>query len=192
MIERLDPAEYRRTPWKNGGGISVEIAAEHFDAGGDGWAGLVWSFSRTGFDVPSPFSDLTGTDRIIAVIEGNGLTLRATDGGEDVAVGGKFQPAAFDGGKPVEGVPDGPIRVANVMGRQGRVKIGMRFLQAGQAAKLAADVLLLHACAGPATVHVLAGESYELENDEALRANRASLQVMLATGTLLVASIDRV
>jgi hypothetical protein len=53
-------------------------------------------------------------------------------------------------------------------------------------------VLLLHACAGPATVHVLEGESHELENDAALRANRATLQVMLATGTLLVASIDRV
>jgi len=25
-IMRLDPAAYRRTPWKNGGGITIDIA----------------------------------------------------------------------------------------------------------------------------------------------------------------------
>ena len=37
MITLLDPAGYRRTPWKNGGGVTVDIA-EHKDA---------WRFGRT-------------------------------------------------------------------------------------------------------------------------------------------------
>jgi len=28
MIALLDPASYRRTPWKNGGGVTIDIAEE--------------------------------------------------------------------------------------------------------------------------------------------------------------------
>jgi hypothetical protein len=47
MITALDPAGYRRTPWKNGGGVTVDIA-EQDD---------VWRFGRTPITAPGPFSD---------------------------------------------------------------------------------------------------------------------------------------
>jgi uncharacterized protein len=47
MITPLDPAGYRRTPWKNGGGVTVDIA-EHEDA---------WRFGRTPITTAGPFSD---------------------------------------------------------------------------------------------------------------------------------------
>lgn len=190
-MQRLDPATYRRTPWKNGGGVSVEIAAEHDPALGEGWAGLVWSFSRTGFAAPSPFSDLSGTDRIIAVLTGRGLVLRAHDGGADVVVGPPFHPAPFDGGRRVDGVPDGPVTVANLMGRRGQVRIGMRFLHAGQRTHVAADVVLLHACTGAVGLSV-DDAARTLGEDAALRADGAALDVAVAAGVLLVATVERV
>jgi hypothetical protein len=186
----LDPTTYRRTPWKNGGGVSVEIAAQHDPALGKGWSGLVWSVSRTGFEATSPFSDLAGTDRIIAVIAGRGLVLRARDGGADVVVGPPFNPAAFDGGRRLDGVPDGPVSVANVMGRRGHVRIGMRFLQAGQAGHFAPDVLLLHACAGPVTL-AIDGVAHTLPPDAALRADGQACAVSVTEGVLLAATVQR-
>lgn len=139
----LAPATYRRQPWKNGLGESVEIAAER-DGDGEGWNGLVWSLSRTGFDRPSRFSDLTGIDRIITVVRGSGLTLRALDGGADIAVP-PLVPTAFDGGRALEGIPDGPIEVVNLMGRQGRVRIGAAVLDdSATDLRIVADHALLY------------------------------------------------
>jgi environmental stress-induced protein Ves len=189
-MKLLDPAGYRRTPWKNGGGVSVEIAAEHDPALGEDWKGLVWSLSRTGFAGPSPFSDLSGMDRIIAVVGGVGLTLRAWDGGADVVVGPPFQPTPFDGGRRVDGVPDGAVTVANVMGRRAAVRIGLRFLHAGDRARVVADVVLLHACAGAVRLSV-DGAARTLGEDAALRADGAALDVAVSAGVLLVATVAR-
>jgi hypothetical protein len=145
----IDPATYRRQPWKNGLGVSEEIAAER-DGEGE-WAGLVWSFSRTSFDRPLAFSDLAGIDRIITVVEGSGLSLRARDGGADIVVP-PLTPTAFDGGRALEGVPDGPVRVVNVMGRRGRVRIQAAVVRPGEARSIDAAIVLAHAAWGEAVL----------------------------------------
>ena len=70
MITLLDPDRYVRTPWKNGGGVTVDIAFDD-DTGGD-----VWRFSRTPITVAGPFSDYTGFDRLQVLIAGRGLVLQ--------------------------------------------------------------------------------------------------------------------
>ena len=42
-ITRLDPKTYRRTPWKNGGGVTVDIA-DAYAAGAErgAWSGMLW------------------------------------------------------------------------------------------------------------------------------------------------------
>jgi environmental stress-induced protein Ves len=180
----LDPAGYTRQPWKNGLGVSVEIAAER---DGEGWEGLVWSFSRTGFAVPSAFSDLRGIDRIIAVVEGSGLTLRALDRGESLSAR-PLQPLGFDGGRKFEGVPDGPLRVCNLMGRRGRVRIAMRFVMSGAPRQTAkGGIVLMHACQGE--VHLADGTVLPAEWTRRHEADPVELGVL--SGVLLVATIDR-
>jgi environmental stress-induced protein Ves len=66
MITPLDPAGYRRTPWKNGGGVTVDIA-EHEDA---------WRFGRTPITTSGPFSDYSGFDRAQVLVAGRGLVLQ--------------------------------------------------------------------------------------------------------------------
>lgn len=146
----LDPAGYRRQAWRNGLGVSEEIAAE---PDGDGaWTRLVWSLSRTGFDRPLAFSDLSGIERIITVVEGGGLLLRARDGGADIAVP-PLAPTGFDGGRALEGVPDGAIRVVNLMGRRGQVRLAVEVAPAGlPVRRINADHVLLHAFAGDAVL----------------------------------------
>ena len=89
MITRLDPSQYRRTPWKNGGGVTVDIA-EQDD---------VWRFGRTPITTPGPFSDYAGFDRLQVLVAGHGLVLETPDGEIDVRT--PFKPVRFAGETPI-------------------------------------------------------------------------------------------
>ena len=55
-MTQLDPAAYRRTPWKNGGGVTVDIADAYMPGGEPGsWSGMLWRLGRTEIVVPGPF-----------------------------------------------------------------------------------------------------------------------------------------
>jgi environmental stress-induced protein Ves len=77
-------------------------------------------------------------------VRGGGLTLRACDGGADIAVP-PFVPTAFDGGRALEGIPHGPIEVVNLMGRRSRVRIGAALLdESATDMRIVADHALLY------------------------------------------------
>ena len=47
-LTRLDSARYRRSPWKNGGGVTVDIAGASVPGGAPGaWEGVIWRFGQT-------------------------------------------------------------------------------------------------------------------------------------------------
>jgi len=70
----LKPEDYRRIPWKNGAGVSVDIAV------GEGES-EIWRFGRTPITTDGPFSDYSGFDRLQVLVAGRGLVLQ-TPGGE--------------------------------------------------------------------------------------------------------------
>lgn len=63
MIELLTPDQYREAAWRNGGGITHEIAAE---AG----TSPLWRLSVATIDRDGPFSDYAGYDRTIVPLDG--------------------------------------------------------------------------------------------------------------------------
>ena len=85
LIARLDPGRYLRTPWKNGGGVSIDIASD----------GEVWRFGRTPITAAGPFSDYTGFDRMQVLVAGGGLVLETPDG--EIDVRRPFRPVRFAG-----------------------------------------------------------------------------------------------
>src|ERR671933_848267 len=100
-IETLDPACYRRTPWKNGGGVTVDIAADYAPgAEPGGWTGMVWRFGRTRIQRP---------------------------GGHDpLDVREPFQPVSFPGEWAIESaLEDGPVEVLNLMADRNAVEVGV-------------------------------------------------------------------
>lgn len=175
-ITRLSPADHRRVPWKNGGGVTTELAVE---PAADGR--FVWRVSIADVVEPGPFSAFPGYDRLIAVVEGDGMRL-SVDGAPPVECR-RLDPAfAFPGEAPVWCEPTaGPIRDVNLMLDRASAA-GTLTLLAGSAAQRAnvhraeADVLLVHALAGTLTVTpedgealtVPAGHSLLLRNGAAL------------------------
>lgn len=110
----LDPASYRTTAWKNGGGITTELLVHPADAGVAA-ARFIWRLSIATVAADGPFSAFPGYNRTITLIEGKGMTL---DFGPDghVRLDRAFEPFDFRGEWPAEArLIDGPCRDFNVM-----------------------------------------------------------------------------
>jgi environmental stress-induced protein Ves len=112
----LTPADYRRMPWRNGGGRTTEIASYPPGAALDAFD---WRISIADVVKDGPFSRFAGIDRTIVLIAGAGMRL---DGdGHSVLLTGLYEPYAFRGDDAVDcTLVDGPVRVFNLMLRRNR------------------------------------------------------------------------
>jgi environmental stress-induced protein Ves len=115
-----------RTPlaWKNGGGVTREIAA--FPRGAD-LSHFDWRISTAEVRSGGPFSAFPDIERILCVLEGE-LTL-SVQGQPTVRLSKKSAPFAFAGDVPAQAEPHGGIVVdLNVMARRGRYVAAVRRL----------------------------------------------------------------
>jgi uncharacterized protein len=133
----LIPAgSFRRMPWKNGGGETVEIAVSPVGATVDSFD---WRISMARVDAPGPFSLFPGVDRTLAVIEGAVLELRF-EGDRIVTLSPDSEPVTFPADIPVSAeIPAGRITDLNVMTKRTRVRHALQRMDAGTAATLYSD-----------------------------------------------------
>lgn len=87
------PDVYVTQPWKNGGGVTHEIAREESDGA------LLWRLSIAEVASDGPFSSFPGLARILTVIEGAGLHLHTPEGRIDAL---PLAPVGFCGDTPVD------------------------------------------------------------------------------------------
>jgi environmental stress-induced protein Ves len=114
MHRLLTPADYRRMPWKNGGGHTTEIAAE---PSGAGMASFVWRVSVADIAQDGPFSAFPGIDRTLVLLSGHGMRLATA--GDTMDLHTPYEPVAFAGEAPIEcALTRGPTRDFNLMVRR--------------------------------------------------------------------------
>jgi environmental stress-induced protein Ves len=136
---------YRVVPWRNGLGVSRDVAR---DAAGDR---IRWMLSLTTIARDCPFSDYRGYDRVLTPL-GAGVVL--TVGDAPPARIAPLSPFAFPGDAAVDcRLEDGPVAVVNAMVDRGWGSQQVA-LHRGAIARLAvaAPVMLLHAAGGSAAV----------------------------------------
>ena len=178
MITLLTPSQYRRMPWKNGGGTATDVATDT-ETGGE-----VWRFGRTAIPMPGPFSDYTGYDRVQVVIGGRGLVLDGPDGEIDLRT--PFKVVRYKGELPlVSRLEAGPVEVVNLIGLRAKVSVDMKVLDAGNSLQLGKG---LHFAYAPTAAAKVADR--DLPADHCLRIEAGS-PTMLACGNgrVLVATI---
>ena len=113
-IRLLRHADYRRMAWKNGGGITTEIAREPAQGDAFDW--------RISIAVLGDFSMFPGVDRELMLLDGGGVEL-VIGIDEPVALTQRYQKHVFPGEAPVScHLIDGPTRDFNVMTRRGAVR----------------------------------------------------------------------
>ncbi|MGW0813098.1 HutD/Ves family protein [Streptomyces viridiviolaceus] len=101
-------------PWKNGGGVTSEVAAHPEGAGTDDFA---WRVSVADVARSGPFSTFDGVDRIITVVDGPGMAL--TVDGTSHVVDTPYEPFAFPGDAATQcRLLGGPVVDFNVMVRR--------------------------------------------------------------------------
>lgn len=107
-------------PWRNGGGLTRQVAAGRFERAQDG-APDAWDWRISVADITADglFSVFPGIDRTAALLAGESLNLLADAGALHFAQPGAVQ--AFAGETVLTAqLPGGPARLLNVMTRRGQ------------------------------------------------------------------------
>lgn len=108
--------QLKAVPWKNGLGITRELAVEPPGASMETFA---WRVSIADVDTASPFSTFPGIDRTIVLLEGAGFTM-VLDGEREHALTTPLVPFAFPGEASVDvRLAGGATRDFNLMVRRG-------------------------------------------------------------------------
>lgn len=105
--------------WVNGAGRKADIDS------GPGWmAGFAW------LDADAPFSDLSGQDRTITLLDGPSFTLEFAPPHPALVVRSRHVPSRFDGGWPTHCRILGPCLVLNAISARGQWRHEVRVLTA--------------------------------------------------------------
>ena len=154
---------YRSAPWRNGHGVSHEVAR------GEGPQGASWLVSLTTIEADCPFSDYRGHDRVLTPLS-DGIALAV--GNAPPAALTRFRPFAFSGDDPVAcTLAAGPAAVLNAMVVRAWGSQTVTMLRAAQARfHIAAPIVVLHAPGGAratidgATFTLAAGDSLRIDD----------------------------
>ncbi|MCU1517091.1 MAG: HutD family protein [Pseudarthrobacter sp.] len=118
-MEIIRFAELRSEPWRNGGGVTRELAS-HPQAASAQDGAWDWRVSIAELTKAGDFSPFPGMERVLTVIEGE-LLLLTVDGAEHPLE--KYRPFRFSGEAAAHGaLPTGDIRNLNVITRTGSFK----------------------------------------------------------------------
>ena len=118
-MEIIRFAELRPEPWRNGGGVTREIASHPKAASAQDGA-WDWRVSIAEVSKAGDFSKFPGVERVLTVIDGELLVL-VVDGVEHGLE--KYRPFRFSGEAPSSSsLPTGDIRDLNVFTRNGAYK----------------------------------------------------------------------
>jgi environmental stress-induced protein Ves len=104
--------QHRRMPWRNGGGVTAEVARSP-EGGSD--ADFDWRISFAEVSQSGPFSAFPGVDRTILLVSGPGMLLEFPDRSHALR---PHEPFRFDGEEAVHCTISGPTRDLNVMTRR--------------------------------------------------------------------------
>jgi hypothetical protein len=177
-VQVLRAADRTPMPWKNGGGVTYEVAVE---PPGAGFADFGWRVSTAVVASDGPFSRFEGIDRTLVLLEGDGLTLDVA--GKAMALTAGSEPLEFDGGTPASAaLAAGPILDLNFMVRRGAwtSRVARRRLAAG--ARLVGSEALLVFALDETALTTPQGEVLLASKDALLLAAEEAAQVAPRAG----------
>lgn len=188
----LRAASYPRVPWRNGGGITAEIAVAPTAATVAG--GFDWRLSCAEVSVSGPFSEFAGYDRTIVQLSGTPMRLVSGDKTICLQLG---QPHAFAGEDAVYGMVDELVRDFNCIVRRGRYSAHIESLPLDStsscARHLTARLVAIFVAEGSVKVgfertssDLRSGDTLLIEGDE---AKELSLHALTPESRVLVVSL---
>jgi environmental stress-induced protein Ves len=185
----IPQSAFGRLPWKNGGGVSLDIAGAHRAGAKPGdWSATIWRLGRTAITTPGPFSDLSGFERAQLVIEGSGLVLEAPAGEIDLRQA--LKPVRYDGGLPlVSRLENGPVEVINLMAQRAACDIDLTVPAAGTTVTVPAGIQVIYAARGEVKGEI-DGAAFTVPAGDALQIDaEAATALRIGSGLAVQASV---
>jgi hypothetical protein len=135
-LRLLRAADRAAIPWKNGGGITHDVALS-----ANGPDDFAWRVSIADIERPGPFSSYPGIDRAFVPVRGR---VRLTLADRPVTIGPADEPLAFPGEAAVFAEPlTGTVEALNVMTRRGAAQGALRRITGGHATPVTGTLLVL-------------------------------------------------
>jgi uncharacterized protein len=189
----LSPTDYRRMPWKNGGGHTTEIAAH---PPGAGLAAFAWRVSIADVEQDGPFSTFAGVDRTLVLLAGQGMRLCGES--EPIELRTPFEPIQFSGDLALTcNLVAGPVRDFNLMVRRGAARGDVLIRRDGGETVAPADTYVCYAAAGTSEclvaghppIALAEGHTLLVNFDGGVAPRGLSVNPVAAGSVALVASI---
>ena len=172
MIQILTSADYKTMPWKNGLGSTIELAR---DAGQD-MQQFLWRISMADVSTNGPFSIFPDRQRLLSILEGEGLRLNFVQRGLQQTVKG-LDVCTFSGEDVIESVLlDGPVRDFNLIYSAAHFSAQMKKFNGDLTAielNSGAEIILIYNHAQPITLE-LDQQYYPLNSGESLKVEKNS------------------
>lgn len=147
MSRILRASDMQPQPWKNGMGVTREIARFPADSGSDDF---MWRISVAEVNSASPFSTFPGIDRQIALLDGGGFIM-TLDGRQRHALTMPLVPFAFPGEAWVDvEMEGGATRDFNLMVRRSQAVGRVELLTGPGSQVMPTDGVLLYLAQGTA------------------------------------------
>lgn len=166
MIELIRADQYTKMLWKNGAGFTLEIARSQGEADFD------WRISMADVSTSGPFSLFPNKQRIISVLDGQGMVLHVDDlPAKTLNQGDIF---AFHGESQVQSeLVDGVIRDLNLIYDPAKFHARFQWLNdaAEQAFISSADLIFIFNQGGETQVSV-EGDLFQLAAQETLKIEK--------------------
>ena len=169
------------TPWKNGGGLTWEVAAWPPGASLDDFE---WRASIAEVSSGGPFSVFSDIDRVLTVLAGPGLELNF-EGRAPIRLDAASAPFAFAGDACCDAVLiGGAVRDFNMMARRGQWSVQVHRRQGPMTLHTRTDLTLILACS-PIRI-----DAVDLDPDDVVLVE-GTAEAGLAEGSVLVAELTR-
>jgi environmental stress-induced protein Ves len=179
MMRIVRSADYRRMPWKNGGGETREIVVS---PAGASLEALDWRVSLATVAEHGPFSLFKGVQRTLCVLRGAGIQLHVGDD-PPALLYPTSEPYTFDGEATTSArLIAGPIEDLNVMSRRGRFRHTVKRLAFGDALDLetTAQSLIIYCQRGDLLCDS-GGESGHLQADDSALFDEPTSSIRVVT-----------
>lgn len=176
----------KRMPWKNGMGVTEEIAV--FPADSEA-ASFDWRLSIAHVGEDGPFSTFPGIDRTIVLLDGPGLALDLPDG-QTVTLEPNGAPFAFSGDWSISSRNlGGPTVDLNIMTLRGCCTHAMQRLTLAAQSTLAPSALCWAIFHMPAKIEWL-GKTYDLDRLDAISLTAGECVLCLTEAPIMLIQIS--
>lgn len=171
-------------PWKNGLGHTLELLKQDLPDQN----GYAWRISMADVSEDGAFSDFSGYDRTLLLLEGSGITLDISPD-QRIVMDTPLQSAQFDGGADVLArLHNGPVRDFNVMTLQSGYKAKVdSYSKEPTRMKVHGDELLVYAVDDTLEIQFENKNLVTVPRNHLLRVSNPAVQVMQTTGAKFIA-----